>query len=534
MTDRRSFLKGAGALVSLPVSLVWASRPASAETGARKGGRLVVSLVPEPAGLIGGLYHANPSIVVSQNIFDGLITYDLDLKPIPLLATSWSQSDDGRTVSLKLREGVKWHDGKPFTSADVKFSVELIKRISPVAGPTYATLTGIETPDDLTVVLQFSHPSQALWSILDGAKTQLLPRHLYEGGDPLANALNIKPIGNGPFVFKEWVRGNYIKLARNPDYWDKSKPHVDELIFRIIADAGARTAAFETGEVHYAPLPAIPLADAERLGAEHGKLQIQTTGWEANAPIYSFEFNLERPVFQDIRVRRAFAHAIDKKLLAANGFYGFAAPATGPVPSYETRFYTPETEQHEFNPQKAEALLEEAGLKKDAEGVRLRINNLPIPYSQDFVRAAQLIQQLLKRVGVQMEIRNYDVGAYFSKLYKERDFDTTSTFAAAFADPQIGVFRRFWSKAKVTVSGGNVPGYASPEADRPIEASLIEGDPQKRVQLIRQLQALVQKDLPSISLLELRFFRVVSRSLQGVNQTPFGAFTSLAEVSFKD
>ncbi|GGF58494.1 peptide ABC transporter substrate-binding protein [Azorhizobium oxalatiphilum] len=532
MTNRRDFLKAAAAVTALPAAALYSRDWALAAEG-RKGGHLAVSLVPEPAGLIGGLYHANPSIVVSQNLFDGLVTYDADLNPVPQLATSWTKSQDGKVVTLKLREGVKWHDGQPFTSADVKFSIETIKATSPVAGPTYATLTDIGTPDAHTVVLTFSHPSQALWSVLDGAKTQILPRHLYEGAPAITNPLNVKPVGNGPFIFKEWVRGSHIKLTRNPDYWDKSRPFVDELTFRIIPDAGARAAAFETGEVQYAPLPAIPLLDAEKVAARPGGYAIQTSGWEANAPMYSFEFNLDRPTFKDIRVRQAFAHAIDRELLARNGFYGFATPATGPVPSYQKRFYTGETEQYPFDPKKAEALLDAAGLKRGADGIRLRIDNLPIPYSQDFVRAAQLIQQSLKRVGIQVEIRNFDVATFFGKLYKERDFDTTSTFAAAFADPQIGVFRRYWSKAKVTTSGGNISGYQSAEADRLIEASLIEGDPDKRRALIQQLQILAQRDLPSVNLLELKFFRVVSNQIEGVNQTPFGAFTSVADVAFK-
>jgi peptide/nickel transport system substrate-binding protein len=203
------------------------------------------------------------------------------------------------------------------------------------------------------------------------------------------------------------------------------------------------------------------------------------------------------------------------------------------VPSYQPKFYTPETERYPYSIEKAEELLEAAGLRKDAQGVRLRVDNLPIPYGEDYVRTAQLIQQQLKRVGIELQLRNFDVGTWITKIARERDFDTLSTFAAAFADPQIGVYRRYWSKARQTASGGNNSGYVSPKADRLIEASLIEGDPEKRRQLIVDLQKLVESELPSISLLELEFVRVLSADLTGANVTPFGAFAAFTDLTFK-
>jgi peptide/nickel transport system substrate-binding protein len=499
----------------------------------KKGGHLTVSLVPEPSGIL--QLGNNPSLVIALNVSDGLVTYDKDFKPVPQLATAWETSEDGKVIRLKLREGVKWHDGTPLTATDVKFSIENAKKTNPIAGPTYSTLESVEAPDDHTVVLTFKAPSQAIWAVLDGAKTQILPYHIYKDSDSLANPNNNKPVGNGAFVFKEWVRGSHVTLVRNPDYWDTGKPYLDEITFRFIADAGARLIGLQTGEIQYAPLPAIPLAEAKRLQADASSdLIIEPRGWEANAPVYYLDFNLDREYFQDLRVRQAFAHAIDRKLLANNAFFGFATPATGPVASYQPKFYTPDTEQYEYSIDKAERLLDEAGLRKDANGVRLKIDNLPIPYGEDYVRASQVTQQLLKKVGIDVEIRNFDVATWINKLNNERDFDTSSTFGATFVDPQIGsVFRRYWSKANATKLGGNQAGYKSAEADRLIEAALIEGDPDRRRDLIQGLQKHVQKELPSISLLELRFFRVISKKLDGLNLTPFGAFASLADVSLK-
>ncbi|KAF1042664.1 MAG: Periplasmic dipeptide transport protein [Herbaspirillum frisingense] len=344
---------------------------------------------------------------------------------------------------------------------------------------------------------------------------------------------NVKPIGNGAFIFKEWVRGSHVTLVRNPDYWDQGKPHVDELIFRIIPDAGARSVALETGALHYAPLTPVSLIEAKRL-AQNPNIVLETRGWEANAPMFFFDFNLRKPVFQDIRVRQAVAHAINREVLAKAVFQGFATPATGPVPSYQKQFYTPDTQQYPFDPAKAEQLLDAAGHKRGPDGVRLRFNHLNHTYGDEYKRAGELFQQQLKRIGIELTLVNYDLPTYLRKIFSDHDFDTMNSFYAAFADPQIGVHRRFWTKAIIPgAAWSNGSGYSSPEMDAIIEATHAEVDPAKRQKLIHQMQQLAQKDLPSISLLELKFFRLYSKRLQGINVTPIGVYASLADASFK-
>lgn len=531
MTNRRDFLRLGGALAGLTLAPGLLDQAFAQDRKA--GGKLVVSLVPEPPTIL--LQNSHPTHVIALNISDGLVSYDDDYNPIPHLAESWEVSDDGLVVTFNIRQGVKWHDGQPLTAEDVRFSIELAKASNTISGPTYSRVTSIEATDQHTVVLTLSEPSQALWSVLDGAKTQIVPAHLYKDSDPLTNPLNSNPVGSGPFRFKEWVRGSHVTLERNPDYWDSGKPYLDEVTFRFIPDAGARAIALQTGEAQYAPLLAIPLIEAKRIeSSPDSDLVIERRGWQAIAPIYFLGLNLEREYFKDVRVRRAIAHALDRDLLASNGFFGYAKPATGPVPSYQTRFYTSETRQYEYSVETANRLLDEAGLTPDAGGVRLRIDNLPLPYGEDYIRSAQLIQQLLRRVGIEVEIKNFDIAAYFNKLNVEQDYDTASLYYSTFADPQIGAaFRRFWSQAKETPTGGNAGNYVSAEADRLIEAALVEGDVEKRRELIHDLQKYVQEEVPSISLLELEFFRVHSKQLGGLNLTPFATFASLAEVYVK-
>lgn len=498
----------------------------------QRGRTLVANIVPEPQSLVAGIAISAPAVAISNNIFDALFEYDADFKPKPALATGWEERDDGKTLILSLRKGVTWHDGKPFTSADVQYSIlELMKKVHPRGGAFFAQLVDVETPDSHTAVLRFTSRAPVVWSVLN-YETQILPRHLYEGTNILTNPYNVKPVGTGPFVFKEWVRGEYVLVERNPSYWDKDKPRLDRIRFRFIPDSGARAAALETGEVHYTPLSPVPYADVPRL-KEKASLVVETRGNEANAPMFFLDFNVRRPQFQDVRVRRAIAHAIDKKALADTVWFGFARPATGPIPSYQKQFYTADVPQYGFDLARAEQLLDEAGYKKGSDGIRFRISHDPMPYGDEYTRSGEFVRQALKQVGIEVTLRNHDLPTFLRKVFSERDFDTLNSFYAAFPDPQIGVHRRFSTEAiKTGTPWSNASGYSKPETDAIINAIQTEGDIARRVELIHQLQRVAQADLPSITLLELRPFRVFSARLGGVNVKPDGGGASLKEVAF--
>ncbi|MDR5781075.1 ABC transporter substrate-binding protein [Caballeronia sp. LZ065] len=534
MPNRREFFIKGSTIAGAGLLAQWSPFGSSAfgAQAASDSTVLVANTLPEPAGLAAGSTPANPTNVVSSNLFDGLISYDENFKPVPQLATAWTESADRRTITFKLRDDVKWHDGTPFTSADVQYSImEVSKKVHPIARPTFAQITAVDTPDAHTAVFRLAQPSPVIWAYLDTSSAFIFPKHLYAGTNPLTNPYNAKPVGTGAFVFKEWSRGNYIRLAKNPDYWDQGKPRVDELIFRIIPDASARSVALQNGTVQYAPLTPVSLIEARRL-EKNPSLTVDSKGWRSNAPMFFMDFNLRRKQFQDVRVRRAIAHAINTKQLAQAVFYGFATPATGPVPSYQKNFYTADTPQYPYDPAKAEALLDEAGFKRDASGVRLRFNHLNHTYGEDYQRAGMFIQQQLKRIGVEVTLVNYDLPTYLRKVFTEHDFDTMSAFYAAFADPQIGVVRRYWSKNIIEgAAWSNGSGYASPEMDQVIETIQNEQDPQKRTQAIHQLQVIAQRDVPSINLGELQFFRIYSKRLHNVNTTPIGVYASLGNVS---
>ena len=490
---------------------------------ATPGGTLTAILQPEPVILTSALNTASPTGFFSANVFDGLVEYDNDFKLRPALAERWEVSKDSKTLTFHLRHGVKWHDGRPFTSADVKWTLENVwKKIHPRNQIIFSKVSSTDTPDEHTVVIHFSEPSLAVLSSLNSNGAQVLPKHLYEGTDILNNPYNNKPVGTGPFVFKEWSRGNYITLERNPDYWDRGKPYLDRIVFKIVPDAGARAAALEKGEVQYAPFSPVPLKDAERL-AKLPALKLETRGYDWISPWLFVDVNLDKPYFKDVRVRQALAYAIDRNAFNKVVWYGFGKPATSPVVSTLKQFHAADVPQYGFDPKKAESLLDEAGLKRGADGVRLRINLDYLPYGDDFKRSGEFIRAALKRVGIEVAVRAQDTPSFTRRVYGDRDYDLSVVWFAGFADPLVGVTRAYWSDS----IGKNIPwtnasGYRSTEADRLIQQAQGSADQAERVALFKQFQQRVQTDLPSIPLLELHFFTVQSSSLKdtvsGVDQ----------------
>jgi peptide/nickel transport system substrate-binding protein len=197
----------------------------------RPGGTLRFVMKYEPPTLSSINNTSTP--LTSGKIFDGLVTYDFDLNPKAQLATSWTVSPDGLKYVFKLREGVTWHDGKPFTSADAAFSILRLKAGHPRGRATFANVEQANTPDPLTLELILSKPAPFLMVALGPSESPIVPKHLYEGVDVATPPGPALLIGTGPFVLKEWNRGSHVVLERNPNYWDKPKPYLDRVVIRF-------------------------------------------------------------------------------------------------------------------------------------------------------------------------------------------------------------------------------------------------------------------------------------------------------------
>ncbi len=203
---------------------------------ARYGDTMVIGITGDPGTLNGTTSSNFVEKIIASNVFSMLIRLDRSFKPVPDLAKSWTISDDGLTYTFRLNEGVKWHDGTPFSSADVKFTIDdVILPLHTRAGTYKSVIDRVETPDANTVVIRLKQPFGPLMNAL-GYDFLILPQHLYEGTDIKANPYNAKPVGTGPFKFAEWKKGSYVILEKNKDYFVKGIPYLDRLVFQEIPD----------------------------------------------------------------------------------------------------------------------------------------------------------------------------------------------------------------------------------------------------------------------------------------------------------
>ncbi len=470
-----------------------------------------MGILEEPTQLASALTTAGPTQQVSGKIFDGLLSYDLSSRPQPQLATAWSVSEDGLHITFRLRPNVRWHDGQPFTSEDVAFSLmEIWRKYHSRGRSTFANVTAVATPDPLTVELVLSKPAPYILNALASTESQPVPKHLYQGGDPLSNPRNLAPIGTGPFRFASWSRGSHIVLERNPDYWDPSRPLLDELIVVFLPQPASLAIALETGEIH---LGTPNFVEREWLARTPHLISYPATT-AFNVGLSSLEFNLDRPVLRDLRVRQAFAHAVDRRFLVRNIWHGGGEPADSPIPRSLAQFHAPGLPVYEFDLRKAEALLEAAGLRRNASGVRLRVfmDAYPTDYLQ---QVAQVMRSNLAQIGVRIDIRSADPAAFISRVYAERDFDTIVYGASTGADPVIGVQRFYWSKNfSRGIAFSNGSHYDNPEVDRLLVAAQTATDPVKRHALYDRFQVIVQTDVPTIPLVVATIPLVGNRRLR--------------------
>jgi peptide/nickel transport system substrate-binding protein len=506
-----------------------ALNPGYAHAQPKSGGTLNLLVEPEPTSLVTLTTTAGSAVKVSPKVNEGLLTYDFDLKPKPQLATGWAISPNGLEYRFTLRQGVKWHDGKPFTSADVAFSILALKEVNPRGRATFANVVEVRTPDPYTAVIVLAKPAPYLLLALAAGESPIVPKHVYERSKIDQNPALNAPIGTGPFKFKEWVKGSYILYERNPDYWDQPKPYIQRLVVRLIPDAAARSAAFESGAVDLGGETPVPLSEVDRLKADP-RLAIETRGYEYSPTQTRLEFNLDNPYLKNLKVRQAIAHAINRKVLLGTVWYGYGADSPTPIPPTLKRFHE-SVDAYPYDLKNAEALLDEAGFKRGADGVRFRLTHDFLPYGDNFKRVAEYLKPALAKIGIEVTIRSQDFSTYIRRVYTDRDFDFTNNSMSTTFDPTIGVQRLYWSKNfKKGVPFSNGSHYSSARVDELLETASVETDAARRAQLFKEFQKQVVVDLPDLGLIEIQHVTLYNKKVKNHTVDALGLNGSLADV----
>lgn len=493
------------------------AQPATDAATPVKGGTLTYASDIEPPILV-SLLDTNTRIRnISAKITEGLLRYDAQFKPQPLLATRWSVSPDGLRYTFQLRQGVKWHDGKDFTAADVRYSVLTQKKQGPRGRITLANVERVDTPDALTAVLVLSKPAPYLIKALSSAELPIVPAHRYGDGDPLASANATAPVGTGPFIFEQWVRGSHIILRKNPNYWRSGAPQLDRIIFRFIPDKAAISAALEAGEVDVASN--VNLADLERLG-KNPQLKVEDT-YDAylNNAVF-LEYNLDNPVLAKPEVRHAIAHAIDRNALSSVVWYQRGEVVNSPIPKVFTSYYDDSTFNYPYDVARANQLLDQAGYPRQGGGTRfaLKVTNIP---GADFKRTSDFLRSSLARVGIRVDILDGDLPTFLKRAYTAREFDLNVNGLGRLYDPTVGVQRIYWGDGvKNPLIWINAAHYNNPQVDELFRQAATEVDETRRAAQFRQIQQTVGRELPAYPLVTVpSALQVYSTRVHQLNNT---------------
>lgn len=498
-----------GGLLALPFlpSVAAAAQP-------RRGGTLKLAMATESANLVPIDNTFGTTGVIGPKVNEGLLTYDLDFRPVPQLAVAWEPGGDGLSLTFRLRQGVRWHDGKDFTSADVAFSILTLKQVHPRGRGTFANVSAVDTPDAHTAVIRLSQPAPYLIGAFAATESPIVARHIYDNGQDIAgNPANAAPVGTGPFIFREWVRGSHVILDRNPDYWDAPKPWLDRIIVRFMPDANARATALSTGELDIGGDTPVPRSEIARLAADPA-LDVTSEGYGYVGNQSQIVFNLDNETLARREVRRAIAHAVDLRTVLDVAWYGQGVVSPTAISPNLKQFHNPAIKPWPHDLKRAAQLLDEAGYPLRG-GRRFSVRILHNPFSEGNGRAAAYLRQVLVSLGIEATVQNLDFAGFVKAVYADRAFDIEVDNLQNTFDPTLGVQRVYWSKNfKPGLNFSNGSHYSNREVDDLLERAAVENDPDRRRDCFWHFQEIVHEDLPTINLLAYNAYTVAGKRVR--------------------
>jgi peptide/nickel transport system substrate-binding protein len=502
---------GAAAIAALPAGPLRA-----ADTVPKRGGTLVMVLDGDPPTLNPDITTGVPDVIVGDLMLEGLTRIDDTLQAVPNLASEWTISPDGTRYTFKLVEAT-WHDGKPFTSADVKFTLD---RVSRKYGAKFGAAAGhiqtIDTPDDRTVVLTLDKPfGPLLFSLSNYTNAAILPAHVYGDADVLGHPATLAhPIGTGPFMFKEWVRGDHITLERNPNYWRKGTPYLDQIVLKIVPDPASRVLALKTGEIDYCYFYYFPSGHFAEI--EHDpNLQ-----WREQGPPedHLIIINTRAAPFSDKRVRQALLCAIDREFIRKAVYQGLGKMMDSAINSNLGWAANPEVslaKLYPYDPAHAMALLDAAGLHAKADGTRFEVRLVYDSTAGGNDQLAQVLQSFWQKIGVHTVFQGSTRATELKQVFTDWDFDATLQAYSTAGDPALGVARLYVSSAIRKAPFVNASGYSNPEIDKLFAEGADATATADRARAYRQAQVILADDLPVLPIWQTALINVANRRVKG-------------------
>lgn len=436
----------------------------------KPGGSLRTAVVGDSVISLDPHFLGPGNLSVTWLAFDRLLSYDDNLQPQAELAESWELSPDSTQLTLKLRQGVTFHSGRPFTSDDVAYNLQRVRdpKVALQLANMATWITSVDTPDPYSVVI---HLDQSRPTILDLFEWMcIVDRVSMEGPDAKSSS-----IGTGPFVFGEWQQGDHFHYTRNKSYWRTGRPYLDEVTIQVLGDPQAMDVQLEAGALD--SVTGASIVDQARLVTDPNYAVVSTAG----PGYYAMTLNVTSPPTDNPSVREALNYALDRQRFAQTVLKGLGQPIELPWPRYSPAYDASKNTAHPFDLDKARSILQQAGVSGAEMDFTFGAG------SQEFAQLAQMYQQDLAKIGVTLNIKQVDPAIALDAMQK-LTYTGVAAVGSTFAQLQPGTMflsARLWNYA------ANQTGYKSDQYAQLVQQSVTEPDPTRRNAIYNQLNDLI-------------------------------------------
>ncbi|WP_416145233.1 ABC transporter substrate-binding protein [Planococcus koreensis] len=492
----------------------------AAEGEPQKGGKISIPIVADPTF---NPWHPNAyaeSNVINRVLFSGLTQTGEDLQPIPDLAEDWETSEDELEWTFNLRDDVLWHDGEQFTADDVAFTfneIVLNEELGSNNTSYFQKLKEVQVVDDYTVKFMLESPVAALPAYLS-FNTEIIPQHIFEGQDPweLTSFNKENPVGTGAFKLKSYTSGQNVVLERNDDFYGDIAL-LDEVEYKVLADANTHVAQLLSGELSIFALD--DLAAIDRIeSAENVTIEARET-----PRFFWIIANQEVEKYQDVRVRQAILHSIDRQNIIDTVLKGYATIADAGIAPALKDYYTDDVTRYDYDPERAKELLAEAGWEDtDGDGI---VDKDGEPFTIDFEigiqgdleAISQMVQQYLVKTGFDVNLNAMEWNSMIQEVVVNRDYEMSLNWWRYPADPDLSAYMHSNS-----IAGNNITAYQNPELDALLDAGAQTSDVEERKEIYIEAQKFMAEELPYIFLWYPQEAQVRASNLKGVPDLAFG------------
>lgn len=487
---------------------------------------VVIALSSEPVTLNPVYLSDMVSYTVSELIFNGLTKFDKNMNIVPALAESWEFLNGGKEIKFHLKKGVLWHDGSEFTSDDVVFTYQIITspktatHLNEIFGP----VKDIKAIDRHTLLVSYYEP---YGSALESWRIGIIPKHVFKNATNYSFSFDEAPIGTGPYKLKKWERGAKIILEAFDNYYG-GKPGIKNIVLKIIPDTSTQLMELKTGAIDVMELSPLQFNKGLNL------TEISNNFIKYNAGSFRYGFfglNMLDDRFKDKKVRQALSYAIDKEWIIQSVLGGLGSKSTGPYPP-EAWYHSPNAKYYHYNPVYAISLLKEAGWLRGDNGALYK-NNVPFYFTiftnyenKENMKIAQIIQDNLKKIGIETEIRTFEWQTFRHNVISKHQFEAIVLSRAYLWDPDL---YDLWHSSKTKQGEWNFLSYKNKQVNTLLEKGRKAITIAERQRIYHKLHEILAEDQPCIFLYNADLLFIAHKRIKGIIASPAGMLYNIAE-----